>query len=301
MPMLKILFLCTGNSCRSQMAEGWARHLKADSIEPYSAGIETHGLNPQAVKVMAEAGVDISRQRSKLVSELRGVEFDYVVTVCGHAAEHCPLFPGKAKVIHVGFDDPPTLAADAKTEEERLAPYRRVRDEIKSFVMGLPGTLSSKDRIAAAVSRFAEGFNCAQAVFSVYAEDIGFDHDTALKLAAGFGVGMGRMASTCGAVTGAFMALGLQYAGVAADRQTKEANYACIREFAEHFTARHGSLTCRELLGCDISTSEGLKQATESDAFKNACPTFVRDACNILEEIRRSRAEKAKRPEGEEG
>jgi arsenate reductase len=146
MPMLKILFLCTGNSCRSQMAEGWARHLKADSIEPYSAGIETHGLNPQAVKVMAEAGVDISRQRSKLVGELRDVAFDYVVTVCGHAAEHCPLFPGKAKVIHVGFDDPPALAAEAQTEEERLAPYRRVRDEIRTFVETLPASLDPLQR-----------------------------------------------------------------------------------------------------------------------------------------------------------
>jgi arsenate reductase (thioredoxin) len=141
---LKILFLCTGNSCRSQMAEAWARHLKGDCIEPYSAGIETHGLNPDAVRVMAEAGIDISRQRSKHLDELRDVQFDYVVTVCGHAQEHCPVFPGKTKVIHVGFDDPPRLAAGAATEEERLAPYRRVRDEIRRFVMGLPSTPASE-------------------------------------------------------------------------------------------------------------------------------------------------------------
>ncbi len=140
--MLKVLFLCTGNSCRSQMAEGWARHLKSDQIEPYSAGIEAHGLNPDAVRVMAEAGVDISGQRSKLVGELRGVAFDYVVTVCDDAHESCPLFPGEAKVVHVGFDDPPRLAADAKTEEERLAAYRRVRDEIRAFIEQLPATLS---------------------------------------------------------------------------------------------------------------------------------------------------------------
>jgi arsenate reductase len=146
MPMLKILFLCTGNSCRSQMAEGWARRLKAGSIEPYSAGIETHGLNPLAVKVMAEAGVDISAQRSKLVSELRDVDFDYVVTVCGHANEHCPLFPGKAKIIHVGFDDPPRLAAEVKTDAERLAAYRRVRDEIRAFVETLPASLDHVQR-----------------------------------------------------------------------------------------------------------------------------------------------------------
>jgi arsenate reductase (thioredoxin) len=132
--MLKVLFLCTGNSCRSQMAEGWARQLKGDRVEAYSAGIETHGLNPDAVRVMAEAGVDISGQRSKHVDEFRGVEFDYVVTVCGHAQESCPVFPGKTRILHVGFDDPPRLAAGARIEEERLAPYRRVRDEIRAFV-----------------------------------------------------------------------------------------------------------------------------------------------------------------------
>ena len=138
--MLKVLFLCTGNSCRSQMAEGWTRHLRGDRIEAYSAGIEAHGLNPDAVRVMAEAGVDIASHRSKLVGELRDVDFDYVVTVCGHASESCPVFPGKTKVIHVGFDDPPQLAADAKTEEERLAPFRRVRDEIRAFVETLPAS-----------------------------------------------------------------------------------------------------------------------------------------------------------------
>ena len=140
--MLKVLFLCTGNSCRSQMAEGWARHLKGDQIEPYSAGIEAHGLNPDAVRVMAEAGVDIASQCSKQVSDLGGIGFDYVVTVCDNAHESCPLFPGKAKVIHVGFDDPPRLAANAMTEQERLAPYRRVRDEIRAFVNSLPDTIA---------------------------------------------------------------------------------------------------------------------------------------------------------------
>ncbi len=140
---MKILFLCTGNSCRSQMAEGWARALKGKSIEPYSAGIETHGLNGDAVRVMAEAGVDISGQRSKHVEDLRDIGFDYVVTVCDNARESCPLFPGKAKVVHVGFDDPPPLAAGAKTEDERLAPYRRVRDEIRAFVEKLPESLET--------------------------------------------------------------------------------------------------------------------------------------------------------------
>ncbi len=139
--MVKILFLCTGNSCRSQMAEGWARTLKSDCMEPYSAGIEKHGLNPYAVKVMKEAGVDISAQHSKLLSELDGIEFDYVVTVCGNAHESCPVFSGKTTVVHVGFDDPPRLAANCQTEDEKLDCYRRVRDEIKAFVETLPEAL----------------------------------------------------------------------------------------------------------------------------------------------------------------
>ena len=140
---MKLLFLCTGNSCRSQMAEGWARALKGDVIEAYSAGIETHGLNPLAVKVMAEVGVDISGQRSKTVEAVKDVPFDYVVTVCGHANETCPMWlSGKAKVVHVGFDDPPALARTAKSEKEALGHFRRLRDEIRAFVETLPGALT---------------------------------------------------------------------------------------------------------------------------------------------------------------
>ena len=124
MRKLKILFLCTGNSCRSQMAEGWTRALKGDEIEAYSAGIETHGLNPNAVKVMAEAGIDISGHTSKNVETLSDVPFDYVVTVCGHANEN-----------------PPELARQVQGEEAKLAFYRRVRDEIRRYVETLPGVL----------------------------------------------------------------------------------------------------------------------------------------------------------------
>jgi arsenate reductase len=142
---LNILFLCTGNSCRSQMAEGWARALKSGAVEPYSAGVQPSGLFPRTVRVMGEAGVDISGQRSKHVDEFKDVVFDYVVTLCGDAQERCPVFPGKAKKVHAGFDDPPTLAAGAKTEEEALSHYRRVRDEIRAFVMGLPGNILRED------------------------------------------------------------------------------------------------------------------------------------------------------------
>ena len=134
-----ILVLCTGNSCRSQMAEGWARHLRAEAIEPYSAGIERHGLNRSAVRVMAEVGVDISGQQSKLVEELPVLSFDYVITLCGHAHETCPYFPGK--IIHHGFADPPQLAKNATTEEETLQAYRTVRDQIRQFIETLPQSL----------------------------------------------------------------------------------------------------------------------------------------------------------------
>lgn len=131
---IKILFLCTGNSCRSQMAEGWARHFHGDKFDFYSAGIEKHGMNPRAILVMNEAGVDISGHRSKTLDDIGPVNFDFVFTVCGHANEHCPYFPGKAKVIHVGFEDPPRLALGLSNEDEILSHYRRVRDEIREFV-----------------------------------------------------------------------------------------------------------------------------------------------------------------------
>ena len=145
-PRNKLLFLCTGNSCRSQMAEGWTRQLWSDLYEVWSAGIETHGLDPLAVTVMAEAGIDISGHRSENVSDLLHIPFDYAITVCSHAYENCPYFPGNATVLHVGFDDPPKLAASAASEEEALAQYRRVRDEIRAFVEVLPEFLEEQDR-----------------------------------------------------------------------------------------------------------------------------------------------------------
>ncbi len=141
---IKILFLCTGNSCRSQMAEGWTRRLKGAVIEPYSAGMEARGLDTRAVTVMAEAGIDISGHHSKQVDELRGVGFDYVVTVCDKANESCPVFPGRVKHVHFGFDDPPQLAKSAKTEREALEHYRRVRDQVRSFVARLPKLLEEE-------------------------------------------------------------------------------------------------------------------------------------------------------------
>lgn len=132
--MPHVLFLCTGNSCRSQMAEGFARRLHAGRLHVHSAGVEPHGMNPRAMRVMAEAGFPIDDQRSKHVRELAGVAFDWVVTVCGRADEACPVLPGPARRLHRGFDDPPKLAQGAASEEEALAHYRRVRDEIHEYV-----------------------------------------------------------------------------------------------------------------------------------------------------------------------
>jgi len=139
----RILFLCTGNSCRSQMAEGFARHLKSDIFDAYSAGVEKHGLTPHAVAVMAEAGVDITGHQSNTTDELPVSEFHYVVTVCDSARERCPWFPAKTRLIHRSFPDPPTLTKDMPDGDEKLGVYRRVRDEIRDFIETLPEALDA--------------------------------------------------------------------------------------------------------------------------------------------------------------
>ncbi len=135
----RILFLCTGNSCRSQMAEGWAKALRGGVIEAHSAGTKPHGLNPLAIRAMAEVGIDITGHASKRPEEI-GVAFDVVVTVCDSAHESCPVMPG-AKVVHRGFDDPPRLAAGAASDDEAMPHYRRVRDEIRAFIETLPASV----------------------------------------------------------------------------------------------------------------------------------------------------------------
>ena len=139
---MRILFLCTGNSCRSQMAEAWTRQLKGDQFESYSAGVAPKAIDPKAVKAMAEAGIDISGQTSKDIEAVRHLEFAYVVTLCDNANESCPFFPGKTRRIHRGFDDPPKLAAGAASEEAAMAFYRRVREEIRAFVEQFPLSLA---------------------------------------------------------------------------------------------------------------------------------------------------------------
>ena len=163
------------------MAEGWARHLKGTLIDAYSAGIEPHGMNARAIQVMREAGVDISTHHSKHVDELRDVPFDYVVTVCGHANETCPIFPGQAKIIHVGFDDPPALAKNAATEEEALAHYRRVRDEIRAFIETLPDALARtkqsapRDKTKTGVLVMCVGNSCRSQMAEGFLRSLGGD------------------------------------------------------------------------------------------------------------------------------
>ena len=142
---IKILYLCTGNSCRSQMAEGWTRHLKSNQIEAFSAGIETHGLNPHMIEVMDEAGVDVSNQKSENIRDFAEHDLDVVITVCGHAHETCPVFPANCKVVHTGFPDPTKMAKElaekGATEKEQLDCYRSVRDKIKEYILTLPESL----------------------------------------------------------------------------------------------------------------------------------------------------------------
>ena len=158
---LKVLFLCTGNSCRSQMAEGFARQMYAERIEAWSAGTIAKGIDARAVRVMAESGVDISEQYSKSLDELRDKatgalpEFDLVITVCDAAREACPVFPGRTRLYHHSFDDPPVLARGAATEEEALAHYRRVRDEILAFVTALPELLKAGRDVATGLPKEA--------------------------------------------------------------------------------------------------------------------------------------------------
>lgn len=145
LPNLRILFLCTGNTCRSQMAEGWARHLQAHRLDAYSAGVAPGRLDPRAVAVMAEVGVDISGQCPKSVLEMLEIPLDLVVTVCDHAQETCPVFPGRVRMMHRSFEDPPRLASSATTDAEALSHYRRVRDDIRTFVEDLPRLLAAEE------------------------------------------------------------------------------------------------------------------------------------------------------------
>ena len=131
----RVLILCTGNSARSQMAEGILRDYVGEKIEVFSAGVNPSSLRPEAIQVMKEIGIDISGQRAKSVTEFTGQQFEYLITVCDNAKEVCPVFPGRARQIHHNFEDPPPISIGS--EEERLAIFRRVRDEIRAWIRDL--------------------------------------------------------------------------------------------------------------------------------------------------------------------
>ncbi|MHC4325225.1 MAG: arsenate reductase ArsC [Planctomycetota bacterium] len=137
---IKILFLCTGNACRSQMAEGWARHLKSDVIEAYSGGVMPAGVSSRAIQVMTEAGVDISSQTSDHVDDFLAIDFDYVITLCDNARGRCPVFSGRAKIIHKPFEDPTFVMGSTDTI---MAAFRLTRDRIRDFVETLPESLKN--------------------------------------------------------------------------------------------------------------------------------------------------------------
>jgi arsenate reductase len=130
-----VIFLCTGNSARSQMAEGMMRYLRGNEFEVFSAGTEPKGIHPLAIEVLTEIGIDISSHRSKHLEEYLNREFDYIVTLCDHAAKNCPLFPGPGEIIHRGFSDP---AAVEGSGEEKLEMFRSVRDALKEFMLSFP-------------------------------------------------------------------------------------------------------------------------------------------------------------------
>ena len=135
---IKILFVCTGNSCRSQIAEGWARHLKGNVIDAYSAGIRPIGVNSRAIKVMAEEGVDISNQKSQSLDEFSEIDFDYVITLCDNAAQRCPTLMNKARVIHKPFEDPYFATG---SEKDIMETFRKVSNNIRNFIEAMPDNL----------------------------------------------------------------------------------------------------------------------------------------------------------------
>jgi arsenate reductase len=141
----KVLFLCTGNSCRSQMAEGWAKSLHGQTIDAYSAGTSPHSVNPLAIMAMAEVGIDISGHESKQLNSLNHVQFDLVITVCDNAARSCSIAPKGVRVVHVPFQDPPQLAKDTESDKDALQHYRRVRDEIKHVISKLPSFFTTEN------------------------------------------------------------------------------------------------------------------------------------------------------------
>ena len=286
---MKILILCTGNSCRSQMAHGFLQSFDRN-LEVYSAGTFASGqLNPKAVLVMKEAGVDISHHTSDAIDMYLDEEWDYVITVCGGANESCPAFIGKVKHrLHMGFDDPSHAEG---TPEFIMSEFYRVRDEIKAgFRKFYDDELQKQlqpERAVKAISFFDNGFNCAQSVLVSFAGELGLSEDESLRVACAFGGGMGRQQYTCGAVTGAAMALGLKFGkGLHDEEEKKKFTYEKTVQLFEEFERIHGSTTCRHLLeNLDMRDEKEHAIIVERNLFNSSCRTYVADAVKIAEKI----------------
>ena len=286
---MKILILCTGNSCRSQMAHGFLQSFDKN-LEVHSAGTQASGqLNSNAVKVMKEAGVDISYHTSDSVERYLDTTWDYVITVCGGANETCPAFTGKVKHrLHMGYDDPSHAQG---TPEFVMSEFYRVRDEIKAGFRKLYDEELKKqllsDRPAKALNYFDNGFNCAQSVLAAFAGELGLSEDESLRVACAFGGGMGRQQYTCGAVTGAAMALGLKFGkALNDDEEKKKFTYDKTVQLFDEFERFHGSTTCRHLLeNLDMRDEKEHAIIVERNLFNTSCRNYVVDAVKIAEKI----------------
>ena len=286
---MKILILCTGNSCRSQMAHGFLQSFDR-TLKVYSAGTYASGqLNPKAVLVMKEAGVDISHHTSDAIDMYLDEEWDYVITVCGGANESCPAFTGNVKHrLHMGFDDPSHAEG---TPEFIMSEFYRVRDEIKAGFRKFCDEQLQKqllpDRAVKALQYFDGSFNCAQSVLASFAGELGLSEDESLRVACAFGGGMGRQQYTCGAVTGAAMALGLKFGkGLHDEEEKKKFTYEKTVQLFEEFERIHGSTTCRHLLeNLDMRDEKEHAIIVERNLFNSSCRTYVADAVKIAEKI----------------
>lgn len=286
---MKILVLCTGNSCRSQMAHGFLKSFD-ERLEVFSAGTQASGqLNPDAVRVMKEVGVDISHHTSDPVEMYRDIDWDYVITVCGGANETCPTFSGKVKHrLHMGFDDPSHAQG---TPEFIMSEFYRVRDEIKVAFRQLYEVELAKqlqpDRVEKALHYFDNGFNCAQSVLASFDDVLGLKADELLRVASAFGGGMGRQQLTCGAVTGASMALGLRFGKGLHDADEKKADtYDKTVVLFDEFIKLNGSATCRNLLeNLDMRDEKEHALIKERNLFATNCRRYVADAVKITEKL----------------
>ncbi|HRS67990.1 MAG TPA: C-GCAxxG-C-C family (seleno)protein [Paludibacteraceae bacterium] len=279
----KILVLCTGNSCRSQIAEGYLRHFAGDKAEVYSAGVETHGVNPRAIAVMKEEGIDISGHTSNNVNEYGDIDFDFVITVCDNARERCPYFPAKAVKFHQNFPDP---AKAQGTETEITDEFHHVRQMIKEYCKQfVEQNITKQAKAEVALSKFEEGYHCAQSVVYAFADEVNIDKNTLMSISTGFGAGIGRKQEVCGAVSGAIIILGAKYGRKENELIGKtETTYNKTQEFIDEFTKEKGTIKCSELLqGCNLQTEEGQKLFKEKDLKHEVCSKCIELACKILQ------------------